>query len=129
MFTSGAVRCAGSDSLGQLGTGRASNYVPSPVLGINALAQLNVLAIAGSALGRDAELVFNWAEKTLPQYFAANGLASLYISGYWFRAYAEGHFLAVNESGAPHLNYLGPVSNNTVLDLGPLSDFVTQASK
>ena len=49
--------------------------------------------------------------------------------GYRYRSYADGHYLAVNDSSTSHLYYLGPLSNNTVLDLGALGEWVAQIAK
>ena len=82
---------------------------------------------AGSSLHADADKVFVWAEKTYAQVFG-KGQASQTIPGYRYRSYANGHYLAVNDTGTPKLYYLGPLSNNTVLDLGLLAGFLVQAS-
>jgi hypothetical protein len=75
----------------------------------------------------DADKVFSWAERTYPDFFSPANGASQSITGYRFRAYNGGGFLAVNDSGIAHLYYLGPLSGNTVLDLGLLSSWLTQA--
>lgn len=86
---------------------------------------LDALVAASAGALADAETVFNWAEKNFALVFSP-GATSGSIGGYRFRQYGL-HYLAVNESGTPHLYYLGPLNNNTVLDLGPLSVFVQMA--
>ena len=78
-------------------------------------------------LATDADKVFAWAERTYPDVFTPAGSASQSIPGYRYRAYANGSFLAVNTSGATHLLYLGPLSNNAVLDLGDLAQWLTKS--
>lgn len=81
--------------------------------------------VAGGGLGGDADAVFDWAQRTYPLVFSpAAPSATLY--GYRYRSYAN-HYLAVNETGTPHLYYLGPLSVFKVLDLGLLADFVALA--
>ncbi|MEI8159151.1 MAG: regulator, partial [Burkholderiales bacterium] len=67
------------------------------------------------------------AERTYATIFGPVGQSSQTIPGYRVRAYAGGHYLGVNDSGAVHLYYLGPLNNNAVLDLGLLSGWVAQA--
>ena len=78
-------------------------------------------------LATDADKVFAWAERTCPAVFAPAGGSTQTLPGYRYRAYANGSFLAVNTSGATHLLYLGPLSNNAVLDLGDLAQWLTKS--
>ena len=82
--------------------------------------------LAPSTRAADTDKVFAWAEKTYGTVFNPAG-TSASQAGYRFRAYAGGNYLAVNETGAARLLYLGPLSNNLVLDLGDLATFVTLA--
>lgn len=86
---------------------------------------LDGLVTASAGVSADADSVFNWAERNFALVFSP-GATSRSIGGYRYRQY-NGHYLAVNESGTPHLYYLGPLNNNSVLDLGPLSVFVQMA--
>ena len=88
----------------------------------------SVNAAAVSSVETDIDKVFAWAEKTYPTVFAPGGGASLAISGYRYRAYASGHFLAVSTPGTARLYYLGPLSNNTPLDLGLFSTWLATAA-
>ena len=77
----------------------------------------------------DVERVLDWAERSYPQIFApAGGSTQTLAGGYRYRSFAGGHFLAVPTVATPDLLYLGPLSNNTVLNLGPLADWVRQAA-
>lgn len=83
---------------------------------------------AVSTLIADADKVFIWAEKTYATLFA-KGQPTQTITGYRYRGYANGHYLAVNDSGTPTLYYLGPLSNHALLDLGPLATWLVEASR
>ncbi len=83
------------------------------------------LVAASGGLAADADKVFDWAQRTYPFVFSPAGQSAT-LSGYRYRSYAS-HYLAVNETGMPHLYYLGPLSLFKVLDLGLLSDFVALA--
>lgn len=76
----------------------------------------------------DVERVLDWAERTYPQIFGPAGQSTLSLTGYRYRSYANGHFLAIQEASPARLLYLGPLSNNTALDLGLLSNWVAQAA-
>jgi hypothetical protein len=89
------------------------------------------MAVQGLGPVHDAALVLDWAEKTLPQTFAPQAATvPAHIDGrYYLREYPGGHKLAVNGHGTPHLLYLGPESGGRLHDLGPLSQWVFQASR
>jgi len=79
----------------------------------------------------DADKVFAWAEKNYAQFLApaSANLQSISGSGYWYRHYTDTiSYLAVNEVGVPTLYYLGPASNNQVLNLGAVSGWLDQTS-
>lgn len=83
-----------------------------------------------STLAADAERVFNWAERQYPQFFAPAGTTlDSAVPGYLLRAYAAtGSYIGINTSGTPRLYYLGPASAQTLLDLGPLADWLAQVT-
>ncbi len=125
--TNGTVQCWGGNGYGQLGIGTyVGSNVPVPVLGEGGKGLLNLVGLLPGGAGH-ADAVFAWAEKAYSQVFAGSGAASASISGYRYRAYAGGHFLAVNETGEAHLLYLGPLSGNAVADLGLLTTYIALA--
>lgn len=90
------------------------------------------MAVKGLGPANDAAQVLDWAEKTLPQTFPAGGAGAPGLGNnnwYYLREYPGGHTLAVNAHGTPHLLYLGPQSDGKVLDLGPLSRWLDEASR
>lgn len=76
----------------------------------------------------DVERVLDWAERSYPELFGPAGQATQSLTGYRYRGYTGGHFLAVSDATPPRLVYLGPLNNNSVLDLGLLSGWVGQAA-
>lgn len=62
-----------------------------------------------------SDCLFNWAERNLPATFAP-GSTSQNADIYYYRAYPKTTYLAV---GAEKVLYLGPLSANKPLDLGP----------
>jgi PKD repeat protein len=88
-----------------------------------------VAAEISSSVSDDADKVFAWAERAFSSIFSPAGGSTQTIPGYRYRAYAGGSFLAVNDSGTPHLLYIGPLGGNGgVLDLGLLSTWLSQAA-
>lgn len=63
-----------------------------------------------------SDCLFEWAALRYPASFAPRGTQSLNIGAYYVRAYPQtASYLAVS---ADRLYYLGPLSENTLLDLG-----------
>lgn len=87
------------------------------------------MAVKGLGPANDAAQVLDWAEKAFPQTFpsqtstAANSTENLYL-----REYPEGHRLAINVHGTPHLIYAGPLSAGQMADLGPLHQWINEAA-
>lgn len=73
------------------------------------------------------DCLFNWAERSYPQLFSPAGAASASLPPYYYRYYSEtGNYLATS-SADNHLYVLGPVTNDYLLDVGPVTDFLTLA--
>ncbi len=65
-----------------------------------------------------SDCLFNWAESNYAAYFAPRG-TSLSSAPYYYRYYSQTNaYLAVSSNS---LFYLGPLSGNTVMDLGAVS--------
>ncbi|MCX7175870.1 MAG: hypothetical protein NT159_18480 [Proteobacteria bacterium] len=72
-----------------------------------------------------SDCLFNWAESNASSYFAPSGSPSHSDGPYYWRAYSQTNaYLAVS---AGKLYYLGPASNNAVLDLGAVSTWYSTA--
>ncbi len=84
------------------------------------------LAAVGGTLPPDC--LFNWAESTYPTLFAPAGAGSANAAPYYYRYYSQtGAYLAAS-SADYHVYYLGPASNNSILDVGALSTWLATAN-
>ncbi len=67
--------------------------------------------------------LFNWAERSFPQFFAPAGAPSAILAPYYYRYYADtGNFLATS-SADNQLRVLGPATGNTLLDVGSTTSY------
>jgi len=74
-----------------------------------------------------SDCIFNWAERSLPQYFSPVGVLSATYAPYYYRYYSgTGNFLATS-SADNHLWVIGQVTGNSLLDVGPISSFLSIA--
>lgn len=73
--------------------------------------------------------LFNWAERTFPQYFAPAGAASLTLTGtpFYYRYYSDTRNYLASNSADNHLYALGIATGGSLLDLGPMTDFIPAA--
>lgn len=71
-------------------------------------------ASAAAATQQQSDCLFNWAETGFPDFFAPH-VQSQSAGPYYYRFYPPGSYLAIASN---QLLYLGPLSNNTVLQLG-----------
>jgi alpha-tubulin suppressor-like RCC1 family protein len=129
LASAGEVYAWGQNDFGQLGSGTSqSSAVPVAVKSADG-SVFRVGSTPSSGLNAEADRVFAWAERTYPDHFSPSGVATVdTVAGYRLRAYsASGSYLGVNTIGTPHLYYLGPVSNQSVLDLDVLSIWLTLA--
>jgi len=79
------------------------------------------------ATGAIVDCVFNWAERSYPQYFSPARPASATSAPYYFRFYSgTGNYLGTS-SVDDHLWGLGPITGNIPLDIGPVTNFLTMA--
>ena len=74
-----------------------------------------------------ADCVFSWGERTYPELFSPAGTVSKVLAPYYYRYYSTTNsYLAISTTDE-HLLYLGPLSGNSVLDLGLLSSWLNLA--
>ncbi|HIJ81033.1 MAG TPA: peptidylprolyl isomerase [Desulfuromonadales bacterium] len=71
---------------------------------------------------RLSDRLFNFLEAKFPQFFSPAGQPSATISEYYYRNYPGNNSYIVTSNGS--LYYLGPLSDNKVLSLGPLSALI-----
>jgi alpha-tubulin suppressor-like RCC1 family protein len=121
LLADGSIQCWGSNQLGQLGAATSSVNSTTPVV----VQGLGNSVPSPTSLATDADAVFAWAERNYPSFFSPASTASQSVGGYRLRYYTGTNtYLGVNETGTAKLYYLGPATNNTLLDLGLLSDWV-----
>lgn len=74
-----------------------------------------------------SDCLFDWAELTYPQFFAPAGAASATYAPYYYRYYpGTGNYLATS-SADNRIWVLGLISGNNLLDVGPITDFLSTA--
>lgn len=86
-------------------------------------------AVAAVTLASNAlsDCVFNWAERTYPQFFSPANAVSATVSTYYYRYYSgTGSYLATS-SPDMHLWVLGPDFGNNLVDVGLRASVLTMA--
>lgn len=74
-----------------------------------------------------SDCIFNWAERTYPEFFVPAGTASANYAPYYYRYYSgTANYLATSSTDS-HLLLLGPVSGNSLLDIGLITSLLTTA--
>ena len=71
-----------------------------------------------------SDCFFNWAERNYPDFFAPANATSSTSGPIYFRYYSQTQAYLATYSVNNHVYYLGPVTNNTVFDLGALSGWI-----
>jgi hypothetical protein len=79
------------------------------------------------ALSAAADCLFNWAEQAYASLLTPSGSATLATGPYVYRHYAGTNSYVGTAPAANRLYYLGPASNNVLLDLGDLSPWLDRA--
>lgn len=74
--------------------------------------------VAGPLSTRQSDCLFNWAEDQYPTLFLPPRLSSTTVAPYYFRFYASTAAYLATSSNDRHLYYFGPLSGNTIMDLG-----------
>lgn len=83
-------------------------------------------ALPASAATSSSECLFNWVEKNYATYFAP-AAASSSLGNYDYRYYSTTKSYLALANDTQHVVYVGPLSNNGVLDLGKFSDWLSMA--
>lgn len=71
--------------------------------------------------------LFNWAERTFPNLFAPAGAISTTFAPYYYRFYRQTISILATSSADNHVYYLGPLSNNSIFDVGAMSPLLSTA--
>jgi hypothetical protein len=74
-----------------------------------------------------SDCLFNWAESNYPSFFAPAGAMSNTLAPYYYRYYSQTNAYLGTSSADNHLYYLGPLSSNSILDVGALSSWLSTA--
>ena len=85
----------------------------------------NFVAESTNGQSASSDCLFNWAEVSYPNWFAPAGAATAQLPPYTYRFYSRTN--AYLGTGNDRLYYLGPLSDNSLLDVGPLSPWLTTA--
>ena len=72
----------------------------------------------------EVDSAFAKVERTYRSELGAPDGPTQTTSGYRYRTYAGKHVFAVNEEGLPRFYYIGPISGNTLIDLGLLVEWM-----
>ena len=73
------------------------------------------------------DCIFNWAERTYRELFAPAGVVSATWAPYYFRYYSgTANYLAASSTDN-HIWLLGPVSGNSLHDVGLITNFMAAA--
>ena len=89
------------------------------------LGQGNLVMIESAVSQSDC--LFNWAERTYPEYFSPAGAASATYAPYYYRYYSgTGNYLATSAADND-IWVLGPSWGNNLLDVGPGAGLLTIA--
>jgi hypothetical protein len=75
-----------------------------------------------------SDCVFNWAEIAYARVLAPTGATTATWPPYTYRYYAQSNAYLGTSSADSHVYYFGPLSANSLLDLGPLSSWRIMAA-
>ena len=84
-------------------------------------------ALTPLVFGNPAECLFNWAERSYSSLFKPALPESFNSPPYYYRSYSATVAFLGTSTQDQHVYYLGPLSNDTVLDVGPLASWLALA--
>ena len=121
--------CAGTRAASCVVTPSASTTYT--VAGINSAgtgaAASATVTVTVPAFISQSECLFNWAEENYPSQFAPAGAISNTVAPYYYRYYPQTNAYLATSTADNHVYYLGPSSNNSILDVGALSPWLSTA--
>jgi len=121
--------CAGTRAASCVVTPSASTTYT--VAGINSAgagaAASATVTVTVPAFISQSDCLFNWAEENYPSQFAPAGAISNTVAPYYYRYYPQTNAYLATSSADDHVYYLGPLSNNSILDVGALSPWLSTA--
>lgn len=75
-----------------------------------------------------SDCFFDWAGITYPSFFAPTGAISRMFSPYYYRYYVQTNSYLGISSVDNHVYYLGPLSNNSIIEVGGLPDWLSTSN-
>ena len=121
--------CAGTSAASCMVTPSASTTYT--VAGINSAgtgaAASATVTVTVPAFISQSECLFNWAEGNYPSQFAPAGAISNTVAPYYYRYYPQTDAYLATSTADNHVYYLGPSSNNSIIDVGALSLWLSTA--
>lgn len=93
----------------------------------SAPATATTLPSGASHTSSTADTLFNWIEANYPAMFAPPGSKSMSFGPYFLRHYSGTNAYLVISSTTEHLYYVGPLSANTLQDLGAVQTWYANA--
>jgi tartrate-resistant acid phosphatase type 5 len=84
-------------------------------------------AVRAPAFISQSDCLFNWAERTYPNWFAPASAISNAVAADYYRYYPQSNAYLGTSSANNHVYYLGPLSNNSIFDAGSLSSWLATA--
>ncbi len=79
-------------------------------------------------LNSSSDCLFNWAEKNYSNLFAPPSAASITVAPYYYRYYSLTNAYLGTSSADDHVYYKGPATNNSIVDEGALTTWLTTAA-
>ena len=74
-----------------------------------------------------SDCLFDWAERIYPSLFAPAGAISSTFAPYYYRFYQQTVSILATSLADDHVFYLGPLSNNSIFDVGAMSPLLSTA--
>lgn len=87
---------------------------------------VSLASAAVTISGNPSDCLFNWAERTHPTHFSP-AAASNTLAPYYYRYYSQAKAYLGTSSADTRLYYLGPLTNNTLADVGALTTWLATA--
>jgi hypothetical protein len=86
-----------------------------------------MVTVAPATFISQSDCLFNWAESNYPIFFGPAGAMSNILAPYYYRYYLQSNAYLGTSAVDSHVYYLGPLSNNSILDVGALSGWLLTA--
>lgn len=85
------------------------------------------VCVSPESVTSDSDRIFAYMEMSYPGYFAPKGAASSTASGFYYRYYSATNAYLATVSGTVY--YLGPASQNQIVSLGAMADWLAATTR